>query len=125
MNKSALLAVVIAFILGFGICYGVKASSQSEQPTSQTGAVTNAINQTMGHTMSTMTTGLIGKTGDALDIAFLEGMIEHHQGAIEMAEIIQKNTKRPELKTMAENIINNQQPEIEQMQGWLNTWYGR
>jgi uncharacterized protein (DUF305 family) len=45
-------------------------------------------------------------------------MIEHHRGAIEMAEQILKITEKNELKTMANNIIETQNKEIELLQSW-------
>ncbi len=57
--------------------------------------------------------------GEALDQAFIEGMIEHHQMAIMMAYEIQMITERPELLDMADAIIDAQSAEIEMMKGWL------
>lgn len=50
--------------------------------------------------------------------AYIKGMIEHHRGAIEMAEQILKITEKNELKTMANNIIETQNKEIELLQSW-------
>jgi len=58
---------------------------------------------------------------DELDKAFLEGMIPHHQWAIDMAEYL-VNAKHPELKQMWEEIITAQQAEIDQMNTWLVEW---
>ena len=57
--------------------------------------------------------------GEALDQAFIEGMIEHHQMAIMMAMRVQMITERQELKNMADAIIDAQSAEIEMMKGWL------
>lgn len=65
------------------------------------------------------------KTGNALDLAFIEGMIEHYKGAVAMAEMVVNETKRPELKAMAEAIIATQTEEITTMEEWLKQWYGR
>jgi uncharacterized protein (DUF305 family) len=78
----------------------------------------------MGHAMDDMMTGLSGKTGDAFDKAFLEGMIVHHQGAVEMSEAVLKHAEHAELKEMANNIIKAQTAEIEQMKEWQKSWYG-
>lgn len=78
---------------------------------------------TMHSTMEGMTAGLEGKTGEEFDKAFLEEMIVHHEGAIEMAEMLLANTQRPELKMLGENIIAAQTGEVEIMKGWLAAWY--
>jgi uncharacterized protein (DUF305 family) len=80
---------------------------------------------TMSHEMMSMTEGLVGKTGDAFDEAFLSEMIVHHQGAVSMAESALKDAKHEELKGLASAIIAAQNTEIQMMQGWLKDWYGK
>ncbi|MDU1535376.1 MAG: DUF305 domain-containing protein, partial [Neisseria sp.] len=53
------------------------------------------------------------------DVAFAAGMLPHHIGAVKMAEVELKYGKDPEMRKLAEDIINTQQAEIEQMQKWL------
>jgi uncharacterized protein (DUF305 family) len=75
--------------------------------------------------MGGMMMGLSGKTGDALDEAFLEGMIVHHQGAIEMSKVLVAGTKRPELQKLGNDIIAAQTKEIEMMQQWHTNWFAQ
>jgi uncharacterized protein (DUF305 family) len=58
------------------------------------------------------------------DLRFIDAMIPHHQGAIDMAEDLKKNTQRPELLRLAEDIIKAQTGEIEQMRAWRTEWSG-
>ncbi|MFU8616944.1 DUF305 domain-containing protein [Neisseria sp. LACPHL-SPEC-2024-00856] len=53
------------------------------------------------------------------DVAFAAGMLPHHIGAVKMAEVELKYGKDPKMRKLAEDIINAQQAEIEQMQKWL------
>lgn len=77
----------------------------------------------MSMTMADMVTMLQGKTGSDLEKAFITGMIPHHQGAVNMAELLlQDATVRPELKAFAETIISAQQGEIDMMRAWLKTY---
>jgi len=47
-------------------------------------------------------------------------MIPHHQSAIDMAQVLVKEPNAdPEIKTMAEKIIADQQKEIDQFNAWL------
>ncbi len=73
-------------------------------------------------TMDEMTKGLDGLKGDAFDKAFVEMMIVHHQGAVDMAKAIPENAKHMELKKLGEEIISAQTKEIEMMKGWLKSW---
>jgi uncharacterized protein (DUF305 family) len=56
------------------------------------------------------------------DVTFTQNMIPHHQQAIEMAELIDSRTRRPELRTLAERIAASQGREVTLMQGWLQAW---
>lgn len=55
------------------------------------------------------------------DVAFVAGMIPHHQGAIDMAKIELKYGKDPEIRALAEQVIKAQEQEIEFMKKWLET----
>jgi hypothetical protein len=76
----------------------------------------------MSMSMDDMSAMLQGKTGDEFDRAFLEGMIPHHRGATQMAEMALQNAKHEELKAMARAIIESQQREIDQMRQWQASW---
>ena len=53
------------------------------------------------------------------DVAFAAGMLPHHIGAVKMAEVELKYGKDPEMRKLAEDIINAQQAEIEQCKNGL------
>lgn len=57
--------------------------------------------------------------GEAFDRMWLEMMIEHHQGAIDMAQTEIADGSNAEAKAMAEAITTTQQTEIDQMNGML------
>ena len=70
--------------------------------------------------MKTMHEGMssVKATGDA-DVDFVQGMIPHHQGAIDMAKVVLEKGKDPEIKKLAEGIVKAQEAEIAQMTTWL------
>jgi uncharacterized protein (DUF305 family) len=53
------------------------------------------------------------------DVDFTRGMIAHHRGAVEMAEIVIKYGKDPKIRALAEGIIKAQKEEIAFMEKWL------
>lgn len=57
-------------------------------------------------------------SGDG-DIDFLRGMIAHHQGAVDMAQIQLKYGKDAQVKKLSREIIRAQELEIRWMKGWL------
>lgn len=59
------------------------------------------------------------KTADPFDPAFIKMMIPHHAGAIEMAEVELAKGEDPELKMLAQDIIDAQQREITAMRKHL------
>ncbi|MBB3667775.1 DUF305 domain-containing protein [Garicola koreensis] len=57
------------------------------------------------------------------DAEYASGMILHHEQAVEMSDILlQTDDADPEVSALAEDIRAAQQPEIEQMESWLDTW---
>ncbi|RYG62219.1 MAG: DUF305 domain-containing protein [Alphaproteobacteria bacterium] len=54
-----------------------------------------------------------------VDVDFLRGMIAHHQGAVEMAQIQLKYGKDVQVKRLAQDIIRAQNIEIRWMKRWL------
>ncbi len=61
------------------------------------------------------------KMNGDFDAEFASMMIEHHQGAIDMANIELKSGKDQTLKTMAQNIITSQTAEIQKFKTILGT----
>lgn len=85
----------------------------------------------MGHTMvmtpemqtAMMMDGDLGQADADFDLRFINAMIPHHEGALVMAEQVLENSERPELRQVAQNILDTQQTEINQMQQWRQSWF--
>ena len=74
--------------------------------------------------MGLRTSSMIQGSG-TIDAHFIEQMIPHHEDAITMAKLAQTKAQRSEVKQLAENIIESQDKEINQMKSWYESWFGK
>ncbi len=119
-KNNALTIGLLALILGLIIGYFVGTSSYGMM-----GYNTAGIPSPMHGAISGMMANLEGKTGDALDLAFLDGMIVHHEGAVAMATVLLQGTRRPELIKLGNDIITAQTQEIGMMKQWRRDWFNQ
>ena len=59
------------------------------------------------------------------DREFIDMMVPHHQGAIRMARAELKRGKSPALEKIAKDIVDAQSREINEMNAWRKSWYGK
>lgn len=72
----------------------------------------------MGHSMESSP----GADKAPYALQFLDTMIAHHQGAIDMALLA--DTRAQHSKALAKRIIDEQRREIAQMKEWRGRWFG-
>ena len=70
-----------------------------------------------------MMKGNLGPADAQYDLRFLNAMIPHHEGAVAMSQDALNKSQRPEIKSLAQRIITNQQREIAQMKQWRQQWF--
>ncbi|MEU9169858.1 DUF305 domain-containing protein [Streptomyces sp. NPDC048420] len=56
------------------------------------------------------------------DVSFAQGMIPHHEQAVEMARLAADRASSAEVKDLAARVEKAQGPEISTMTDWLKTW---
>jgi uncharacterized protein (DUF305 family) len=76
----------------------------------------------MSANMQMSADSLKGKTGNDFDAAFINEMIAHHQGAIDMARLANEYAKHSEIKQLSNEIVTAQEKEIRQMKQWQKDW---
>lgn len=108
MQTKPLLYGLIGFFLG-GLLVSVAATTFEKPQPDKT-------------SMTHMTAELTNKQGDAYDQAFIEQMIVHHQGALDMARLSESRAKHDEIKQLSREIIAAQEKEINLMEQWQKTW---
>jgi uncharacterized protein (DUF305 family) len=57
-----------------------------------------------------------GEHANAADAAFVTEMVEHHQGAIDMAALANRRAEHPEIRRLAADITKSQKAEISAME---------
>jgi uncharacterized protein (DUF305 family) len=136
--KVPLLYAVVGFVLGAALVGGVASYGMNNhnegvmralgvheqvQPEKGVSGMSGMADKSgMSMTMSDMTAMLQNKTGDEFDKAFLDEMVPHHQGAVDMANLAKQYAKHDEIKTMANDILTTQSKEIDTMKGWQEDW---
>ena len=114
MNKNTIIGAVIGIVIGIGGTASAAMVVNLNKDTTTT--------NTSSMTMAQMNNDLINKKGDDFDKAFISMMIEHHQGAIDMASLASTNAKHDDIKSLNKEIIAAQTSEITQMQKWQMDW---
>jgi uncharacterized protein (DUF305 family) len=110
MDTKTLAAAIAAFLLG-GFTVSVAATLEDGDEAGGSGM-----------TMSQMNDDLREKSGDEYDAAFLALMIEHHEGALDMAKLSVERAEHAEVQRLSEEIVDAQEREIAQMRRWQDQW---
>ncbi len=98
MKKSSRIRALAAGAFALITVMGLAACSTTAQPTEDSGA-------------------------NMADVMFVQMMIPHHEGAIEMSDVLlAKSGVDADVVELAEQIKAAQGPEIEQMKQWLDDW---
>lgn len=129
MKKESIMIGVIGLLVGVvltGFVAGQAVNNNNSSMMRMMGMHTSTNSEGMmdddDMSMGEMTTMLNSKTGDDFDKAFIEQMIIHHQGAIDMAKLAEANAKHDEIKNLSKDILSAQSKEIDEMQTWQTDW---
>ncbi|QMS91313.1 DUF305 domain-containing protein [Nostoc edaphicum CCNP1411] len=125
--RNGFLALTLSAIAsGGGLitgCASTASQNQSQAPNTTTSNANDKQMMNHGGGMNHSMGMDLGPADANFDLRFIDAMIPHHQGAVEMAKEAQQKSKRPEIKKLADDIIKSQNQEITQMKQWRKTWY--
>ncbi|MDQ8029801.1 MAG: DUF305 domain-containing protein [Brevundimonas sp.] len=65
-----------------------------------------------------MRAGMATASGETVDEAYIAKMIEHHRGAVAMADVALAQSTDPEIRRMAQAVRDVQTREIAEMRAW-------
>jgi uncharacterized protein (DUF305 family) len=66
----------------------------------------------------------LGQPDRWLDLRYINAMIEHHRGAILLAEQASRESQRQKIKDLAAEIPNGENVLINELYKWKKDWYG-
>ncbi len=125
MRIAILASMLLALVLA---ACGGSTTEPASSPASSAAPSVTAASPEPSATTSMPGMGHMGtspaEVGTLDDQQFITMMNPHHQMAIDMARIALGRAEHPELKQAAQNIINAQQREIDQMTAWQHEWFG-
>ena len=78
----------------------------------------------MDHGSGSMASGMVMENGKYSDERFIDAMVPHHEGAVEMARVALKNAEHEKIKQLAEDIITTQHAEIEDLKSIKQEEFG-
>jgi uncharacterized protein (DUF305 family) len=119
-------SIALLVSVGFSACTTSPSETQAEQ--SSAPAVAQSPMSGMEHGSGMSMQGMehssdLGAKDESFDLRFIDAMIPHHQKTVEIAQEALQKSNRPEIKEMAQTLIDAQEQEISQMKEWRATWY--
>ena len=115
LTKTWLLTLLLAITVILAACGGAGGGQQgsgsgSEQAPAE--KVDGMDHSQMNHGSMDMDSNgmarqMVMENGKYSDKAFIDAMVPHHQGAIEMAQVALKNAEHAEIKELSRNIISS------------------
>jgi uncharacterized protein (DUF305 family) len=123
--KYWLPVLILVALLGLAFYTSFGAGGEKQEQASSSNTSQKATHGSMDHSSGSMGAGeMLMENGEYSDERFIDAMIPHHQGAIEMAQVALENAVHPEILDLAEEIVAAQQTEIGQLRSIRQEQFG-
>ncbi|MEO5833161.1 MAG: DUF305 domain-containing protein [Nakamurella sp.] len=119
---------VLAAAAGLTLTLALSACGGTDSAATSTTSSTSSTASSAGSGTTATSESVAGSSGASdtahndADVLFVQQMIPHHEGAVAMAELVPDRASDQGVKDLAAQIKAAQQPEIDQMNGWLAIW---
>jgi uncharacterized protein (DUF305 family) len=132
LTKTWLLTLLLAVTVILAACGGAgggqqgSGSGSEQEPAEKADGMDHSqMNHgSMDMGSNGMARQMVMENGKYSDKAFIDAMVPHHQGAIEMARVAFKNAEHAEIKELSRNITSSQQAEIEELKAIKKEEFG-
>ena len=132
------VTLVIAVMLTLASCGGsggagngsgnadgeMESNGGKKSPEESTGGMSGMDDGDMDMGSSGTASEMLMEDGEDSDERFIDSMVPHHRGAVDMAEVALDNAEHPEIKSLAEDIVSSQEAEIEQLRSIREREFG-
>src|SRR5918998_746238 len=117
------LLLAVAFILA--ACGGAGGGQQDSGSGGMAGMDhSNMDHGSMGMGSGGMARQMVMENGKYSDERFIDAMVLHHQGAIEMARVALEKAEHDEIKQLSRNIVSTQEAEIQELKAIKEEEFG-
>ena len=132
-SKLVLVVLLLAVALVLASCQGPGGNAQESAESSgekesmdqmHHAGMTDMSGMSGTEASKGMASQMVAPNGEYSDRHFIDAMVPHHQGAIDMANVALLNAEHRELRELAQNIITDQQAEIDQLKAIKQREFG-
>jgi uncharacterized protein (DUF305 family) len=137
LTKASSLALLLAVTLMLAACGSAGGGQQGsgsagdggQGKAKESGGMAGMDHSNMDHGSMGMGSGgmarqMVMENGRYSEKAFIDAMVPHHQGAVEMAEVALQNADHEEVQQLSRNIISTQQAEIAELKAIKQQEFG-
>jgi uncharacterized protein (DUF305 family) len=126
LMKGWLPALLLAVAFTLAACGGAGGGQQGSGSGGGMAGMdhSNMDHGSMGMGSREMARQMVMENGKYSDERFVDAMVPHHQGAIEMAKVALKQAEHEEIKELSHNIISSQRAEIEELKSIKKEEFG-